>query len=475
MKKIIAIYAVLLLGLTSAFATPNTMYFMEYLPYQTMMNPALMPICKSYVELPAISTISLYANTGGLSLNDLLYVKDGKLVTFMHPEYGNKDNVYNKLMRTAGASFESDISLLGFGFKVKNNGYVTINTSLRTNMNIGGSKDFVDLIRYGTQDTVNVNSFDIGIPMSATSFLDLGVGYSQDINDEWRIGGRAHLLYGLVNAQLNFKDVTLNISEQEWNIKGNFKGNLSVPGVQLYTDENNIITGFGTSTSLQEFFKTLDYSFGAALDFGAVYKPVPEVRISVSIKDLGFIVWKTNAIKMTGDVDYTYSGVEYPVDLEQDYSETNVGNLCASNATYLSMVNGKIYAGIEYSFLENMMSLGLVSKTSYNYSYWDEEITVAYNLRPCSWFGLSASYSLISGRSSTIGLGVNLRIPPFSIYAVSDYTPVHYTSTGIPYKVSAVNVQAGIALTFGCVKKKNKNKPIVEDTLPEKEQKNEGL
>ena len=74
MKRIIAIYTVLLLGLASLWATPNTLYFMEYLPYQSMMNPALQPRCTSYVELPAISTISLSGGTGGLSLNDFLYV-----------------------------------------------------------------------------------------------------------------------------------------------------------------------------------------------------------------------------------------------------------------------------------------------------------------------------------------------------------------------------------------------------------------
>ena len=65
-------------------------------------------------------------------------------------------------------------------------------------------------------------------------------------------------------------------------------------------------------------------------------------------------------------------------------------------------------------------------------------------------------------------MGVNLRIPPFSIYVVSDYTPVHYSAIGIPYKTSAVNVQAGLVLTFGCKKKKIKHEPVVvEDTLPE--------
>ena len=126
MKRILAVYIVLLLGLTSIFATPNTLYFMEYLPYQSFMNPAMQPRCTTYVELPAMSTISMYGNTGGLSLNDFMYVKDDKLVTFLHPEFGNKEAVYSKLMESPGADFELDLSLFGFGFRLKEKGYVKV-------------------------------------------------------------------------------------------------------------------------------------------------------------------------------------------------------------------------------------------------------------------------------------------------------------------------------------------------------------
>ena len=187
--------------------------------------------------------------------------------------------------------------------------------------------------------------------------------------------------------------------------------------------------------------------------------------------------WKTNAMHLDGVFDYTFQGIDLSTmqetEGEQSKEESDesknileeIGVISATEGGYTTMMNGKIYAGVEYSFLNNMMSVGVVSKTSYNYNHWDEELTVAYNLRPCSWFGLSASYSLISGRSSTVGLGFNLRLPPLSFYAVSDYTPVHYSADGIPYKASAFNVQAGLVLTMGC-KKKKPVEETPEDVLP---------
>jgi hypothetical protein len=41
-----------------------------------------------------------------------------------------------------------------------------------------------------------------------------------------------------------------------------------------------------------DVLNSFGYSFGASVDLGAVYKPVPEVKISFSVKDLGFIVWQ---------------------------------------------------------------------------------------------------------------------------------------------------------------------------------------
>lgn len=480
MKKIIAIYTVLLLGLTSVMATPNTLYFMEYLPYQSVMNPALQPRCKAYVELPAISTISFYGNTGGISLNDIFYVKDGKLVTYLHPEYGSKDALYSKLMRSFGADAEFDLSLLGFGFKVKEKGYFTFNTSFRVDATLGLPKDIVTVGMYGTPDTVNVNTYDLTTRLAINAYADFNVGYAHQINDKWTVAGRLHILLGLFNANAELKDATLNMSHEEWNISGNLNAKISQPVLNFTTNKDGELTGYTFKEGIDEIFSTYKPSIGAALDLGAVYKPVPEVKISLSVKDLGFMVWETAPTQISGALNYSFEGTELTTsdsDIEvetDDEEELSKLGLSSNNAIgrYASMMNGKIYAGVEYSFLNNMMSVGLVSKTSYNYNHWDEEITIGYNLRPCSWFGLSASYSLISSKSSAIGLGVNLRIPPFSFYVVSDYSPVHYSADGIPYKVSAANVQAGLVLTFGCMKKKAKKAEeelpvIAEDVLPE--------
>ena len=321
MKRILAVYIVLLLGLTSIFATPNTLYFMEYLPYQSFMNPAMQPRCTTYVELPAMSTISMYGNTGGLSLNDFMYVKDDKLVTFLHPEFGNKEAVYSKLMESPGVDFELDLSLFGFGFRLKEKGYVHINASVRADVSLGLPKDIITLGMNGTPDTVNVNSYKVDVPLSMNAYLDLNGGYSEKINEKWTVGGRLHLMYGLANARLKSSDLTLDLSQQEWKLSGGIKGDVSIPGINVETDENGEVTGLKTVEGVEEFFKSLSYSMGASVDLGAVYKPIPELKISLSVKDLGFMYWKTNAMQLGGDFDFSFKGVDLQESEEEEKSE----------------------------------------------------------------------------------------------------------------------------------------------------------
>ena len=61
--------------------------------------------------------------------------------------------------------------------------------------------------------------------------------------------------------------------------------------------------------------------YGAAVDLGAVYKPVPEVKISLSVKDLGFIVWNANSVELNGIIDYTYQGEKLPYEEGEEGEE----------------------------------------------------------------------------------------------------------------------------------------------------------
>ena len=435
------------------WAAPNSLYFMDLLPYQNYMNPALQPLCDSYVELPGISSVSASASMGGLSLNDFLYVKDGKLVTFLHPEYGSKDALYKKLRDVQRISADADVSLLGFGMRVKENGFFTFNLSTRMDAALGVPKDLMKFLLYGTPDEDGVNTYDLSsLSMSANLYNDISFGYSHKINDQWSVGARLHLLVGAAGADARFSSLSLEASKEQWRINSAGSARLSVPGLKVLVDDQGNVSGF-SAFDITSAWQSYQLSMGAAVDLGVTYKPLPELTLSASIKDLGFMYWANlNQLDMqaTGEFNGVYYDPENPANIIDSLLADVVATarLNPNAIGYCREMRGKLYIGAEYSFLRNMMSVGVLSKTEFMAKYVSEEISLNYKVRPCHWFGISAGYSIVSGGWSTIGFGMDIKLPPFNFYVATDYVPLYYSAEGVPYKSQAINVQAGIVLTF---------------------------
>jgi hypothetical protein len=192
---------------------------------------------------------------------------------------------------------------------------------------------------------------------------------------------------------------------------------------------------------------------GAAIDLGVEYKPLPELSVSLSLKDIGFMYWN-NLNASNGAIDGSFDGVYFQEGEALQFADSLLSTITGSlkydptAKGYVQEMRGKLYVGAEYSFLRNMMSVGLLSKTEFMSNYVSEEISLNYKIRPCHWFGISAGYSFVSGGWSTLGFAMDLKLPPFNFYVATDYTPLYYSANGYPYKSQAINVQAGVVLTF---------------------------
>ncbi len=427
------------------------------------MNPAIQPACRVYVELPAISAINFSLGNNSLSMNDFVYMNQGQMVTALHPELGDKTSLLNAF--SANTKFYQDLSfsLLGFGFKIKENGYLSINASLRQDMAFYIPKDFVKLALYGTPEENQVNTFNLqSLGFDASAYMDLSAGYSHKINEQFTVGLRAKLLVGLLDANLGFNELELQASQEEWRIIGNASARFSAPTVTVLVNNDGMIEEVAIPDDVLNSLKDYRPNLGLGFDLGAVYKPIENLSLSVAIRDLGFISWK-NGYQQSASIDFAFEGIEFDItQTDSDYADSLLTVLQDSYTVeemktgYTSMLKSKIYLGAEYAFLNNKMSVGLLSKTTVENSQAFGELTASLNMRPLSWFGTSFSYSLFNGNFSSMGIGVNLRIPPFSFYIAGDYFPLYFSSEMIPYKMRGMNMQTGMVMTFGCKKKKIK-------------------
>lgn len=84
MKKIYAFLFTLLLASGAAAQNP-TAYFMEGSTLRSQLNPAFAPL-RGYVNIPGLGGLDINVS-GNLSIDKILYPRNGKLVTLLDSSY----------------------------------------------------------------------------------------------------------------------------------------------------------------------------------------------------------------------------------------------------------------------------------------------------------------------------------------------------------------------------------------------------
>lgn len=456
--------------------TAATLYFMEEVAERNNMNPAFTPNCKFYFDFIIMPNFYLDLGNNSLTLSDLLYLNNGNTLTPLNSP-ASIDKFYRTLQPTTTISTNVALNLLSFGFQVKERGYFTFDLGLHVNANAYLPKDMFKLLLYGTPDAYGVNSFNLSsLGVGADVYSSLGVGYMHKINDQWTVGGKLKALMGYANLSTNFKNLDLNASSDEWNVKidGQIKG--SVPLEFDRTNDGQLDLESMEVPDISSLLSLLylPAGFGGAIDLGVTYKPIKDLTVSAAITDLGFIHWRKNLVTASVS-DYTYE-VDGLIDDSNlnDFVDGNVGMdtallgnfvdglLDATSATVGNAYNSMIYAnfavGAEYGVLDNKISFGLMDRLRFNNSYAQNELTVALNLRPLNWIKTTFSYTYVNSFASNIGAGLNFRVGALNMYLIADFVPLSYAtlvSNGenipypIPYNTERITLQAGMALNIG--------------------------
>ena len=217
------------------------------------------------------------------------------------------------------------IGLVNFGFRIKKKGYLTIGLNERIEMGVTIPKSLPKFILDGgmkdlTGGNNNISLSNLGF--HGTAYMEIAAGYSHQLNDQWTIGGKLKFLLGNYYSDLNSKNLHIDATSSQWNLKGDMNLDIAAPVdmdyLSRYVDGKNmqqVIDGFNdksfnrdslmNNNNIASMLKPVGY--GAAIDFGFTYKPIENLQISAAIVDLGFIYW-TKASKYNCAVDTIFDG-----------------------------------------------------------------------------------------------------------------------------------------------------------------------
>jgi len=496
-NRTIIVCMMLIAGLfsTASAQQVSTLYFLENAPMRHIVNPAFQPVSDGYVNFTPLGYTSMWVGNNSLTVSDAIQYNNGTTVTALHPDL-SRDALMKQFRKVTLTDGDITLDLLSFGFRHKEKGYIHIGIMERVEMGVGLPKTYFDFaLDGGMHDISGVNTFDLTkTSFRVNAYTEIAGGYSYVINEKWTVGGKIKFLLGQANATMLFNQLTLDASAAEWHFygDGNIQGaapirwaampqTLSSKTIQEM-DASQLIKG----QTISDYLKPQGYGLG--FDLGFTYKPHPQVQITAALNDLGFIAWKGANYTMAVDSAFVgVNGLKY-----SDYSNAENNYTFDSNkltddvlnalndfskclhttdrtSNYARMLSAKLNVGVDANFCNNILGVGIVSKTRLFNQKLYEEVTIGGAVRPCNWFNFALSYSLVNnGKYSNFGAGLSfMPYDGVNMTLAMDYIPTSYAEYNgrycIPYKAKGVNVALGFSIVWGTNKKKDADKDGVLD------------
>ncbi len=460
----------------NAGAQSNTMYYIYGVPQSHHLNPATQPVCDFFFGVPGVSPLQVYLQNSALSINDVIWAEGDSVYHPFHPS-AEVDDFLSNFKNTNYISTENDVTAFSMGLRVREM-YFTFDIGAHLNNRFIYPGELMDFLVKGN---VANDEFDFsGLAFDFKNYIDFALGVSRKINDQWTIGLKTKLLFGIANLSTTASDINLITRADQWEVDANFDLNFSMPAVIVPLDATGDLDwdeGFefdSTLSTFKDYRKMSTQNVGLAFDIGAHFYPIDKLQISASIIDLGYIKWKGYKFSLDQNENYIYEGFEAnQIDELENFGDQLFDTLDAifdvetEEMTYSTMITGKVYLGARY-MITDAFDVGLLTYTKVIKGKIKPQITLLGNWYPSAVWGFTASYSLLQNSYASFGIGTSFKFGPLSLYIISDNIPFSFNMLEdppipLPNNLRSYSLKFGANILFGCNKKRKlrRDKPML--------------
>lgn len=386
---------------------------------------------------------------------------------------------------------------LAFGFK-KDDMFFNFSINTRVNQMLQFPSNFLDF-RKGNYDPVKEEALPIdfsNLRIKADAYAEIALSASKELTPELTVGAGIKFLKGAASINTRKTDLLLttklDANNQAESITADVDFDIrtaSIPYDMYYNDKGIIDSIYVDEKQLEENQTELflfNGSWGVAFDLGATYQLTPEIQLSASALDLGFIRWKENTKQLTSSGSFTFSGLEIVPDEEGNFdmdtivtllTDSILDNLQISDVgeTYSSATVPKLIIGGSYK-LNDYFSAGAMLRADFYGKGPRLSSSISATASFAKRWQVTTSYSFMHNSYSNWGLGLSMNAGFFNFYLITDYVPVRLSKlTGIaddlfitpviPSYAQTLNIRLGFNLLFGYKEKIDKPSIQVEDIL----------
>lgn len=493
MKRLSLLIFFLATSLLASFAQEaSVLYFTKHSPVRHNLNPAFMPEgYKVYVGIPGLSNIDASAGNNSYVLSDFCKVKDGEVYSVFDadPIKGIGD-VLSEAKNTVKTNASTSVNILNFGFKIKETHFINFGMSFKSDVSASVPSPWIKYM-FDTKDLTKLSgSFDLSRTTTDVNlYSEFAFGFAEKLDDRLTVGAKLKYLLGHVSTHMDLSELKVEMDYNHWILKGKGDMYVSWPVLQIenmdngqlyfditqkeVTDDKGKVIDYEYDINPTDFIKPQGHGF--AVDLGATYKMLDNrLTLSASLLDWGFINWSKSAQRIVLDAD---AGFEFEAaNMQDDETPLDMINLLldefnrvefnkfyyadtANNLKYSTKLTPKLFIGGEYSFLQDKISVGLLSKTYLGKCRTREEFSVIGNFRPHRFIDLSVGYDFVTGAAHNIGVGANFNLGPVNLFVAADQIPLKWKD-GLPVHTMGTHVSTGINLLFGWTKGKQ---PSIDD------------
>ncbi|QOD62285.1 hypothetical protein H9I45_07540 [Polaribacter haliotis] len=362
MKNVLLFFSILL----SFFANSQNkqvLYDFAELPQTLLLNPAIETNYKFHIGVPLLSGISSEFGVTNFNLSDL-FLSDGRTIN-------NKvSEVLNRLTSRDYTKINTQIEVLSGGFRFDDKTYFSF-----------GFYEEIDGIGYFPKDAIRLlnegNGAYINSNFSASQLLYkvdfsgvLHAGITRKIDEKLTIGGRFKIYSSALNIESTNNSGTFTTNEGNNNIYIHYLDNIDVNfRTSGLVKDNEYIE------DPNEYLKNtfLGGNLGLGFDFGFSYNITPQLQLSGSLLDIGFVTHKKNIKNTLAKGNFIFEGVDFEFDSSnprnywEEINDRFIEELPTqeNNDSYTSWRPAKLNAAIKYSFGEKR------SKYCYDNTYKD--------------------------------------------------------------------------------------------------------
>ena len=459
---------------------PHSLYFMETVPQTLQMNPAHQPRANVYVALPVNFGVDLHMD---IAAKDILQKRGNQYHLLVEEQYD-----YNKLWKSIGKkatmiNIGMDADIIGFGFRLKNNGYFSFGVSEHVSVKFALPSDFFKIFENFFPDKTRLDFSPMRCEGAA--YLQFRLGYSHKVNDKLTVGLNVKPILGQVAAMAKFDKFDLNTGVDKWYLDGKGKFYASMPYKPVknedgYVDDFEPIDGFDFNNAdvmdLVDKYLLGFNNIGVAFDLGAVYQINRRLSVSAALNNIGLSSWNEdmNGVKFNGR--YTFDGFEFNTGADESLKDQSnkLGDEFGDNildSLKFDTFRGKfitspppvLFAGASYN-LTPALSLGLLSRTTFWKNGVRQSFNLSANLQPYSFVALTTGATWQVKGNVYLGGGLTFFVGPLQIYTLVDNVPAYYSTLTlndkrvefnenfplpIPERLKTLTLRLGVNLVFG--------------------------